>query len=68
MRPENHRFVGRTYRAHVPELGGGVTITVLMFDGRRFFVQDTGGRRAVLPLRTLERMIERGSAHEVGRP
>jgi len=67
IRPENHRFIGRTYRAHLPELGGGVMITVLMFDGRRFFGQDAAGRRATVALRKLERMVERGLAQEVGR-
>jgi hypothetical protein len=67
MRPENHSFIGRTYQAHVPELGGEVRITVLMFDGRRFFVQDAAGRRATMPLLKLERMVQRGLAQEVGR-
>jgi hypothetical protein len=67
VRPENHDFIGRSYRAYLSELGGGVTIRVLMYDGRRFFVQDAGGRRATIARRKLERMVAGGTAQEVGR-
>jgi hypothetical protein len=67
-RPENHRFIGKAYRMLLAELGGTVTVTVLMYDGRKFYVQDGIGYRTTIAVRRLERMVDRGAAQEVGRP
>jgi hypothetical protein len=52
-RPENHRFVARSYRMHLAELGGTVTVIVLMYDGRRFYMQDGIGHRTAIAARRL---------------
>jgi hypothetical protein len=43
-------------------------VIVLMYNGRKFDVQDGIGHRVTIAARRLERMVDRGAAQEVGRP